>query len=32
VMSAMRLPLSVDPLYEMERLAHRRRPRGIRTS
>jgi len=32
VMSAMRLPLSVDPLYEMERLAHRRKPRGIRTS
>ena len=32
VMSAMRLPLSVDPIYEIERLAHRRKPRGIRTS
>ena len=32
VMTAMRLPLSVDPIYEIERLAHRRKPRGIRTS
>ena len=31
VMAAMRLPLSVDPIYEIERLANRRKPRGIRT-
>jgi uncharacterized protein YjiS (DUF1127 family) len=32
VMMAMRLPLSVDPIYEIERRARRRKPRGIRTS
>jgi hypothetical protein len=33
VTSAMRLPLSVDPIYEIERMAHHRRHRrGLRTS
>lgn len=33
VMMARRLPLSIDPIYEIERMAHHRRtPRGVRTS
>ena len=33
VMAAMRLPLSIDPIYEIERMAHHRRHRrGLRTN